>query len=144
MNRLKILFQSFCITTTAALFGMILSLEIINRQVTVRLIDLWGLMLAAFLIMFWYEVVYHYLEGIHIGNWTRNILHYIGTSFILIEIGRKLEWLGLQENKNVIVFWGIITFIYIIACKLITCYNNKLSKDINEALERYREDKEKE
>lgn len=146
MSRVKQFIQQFCASVTGALLGMILSTGLLNEgsiyNVTFRLIDLLGLLFASFWITLLLQIIYAKESDSKMINWIKIILHYVGTLIILFFIANKLEWIGINENKNILTFAGIVTGIYIIVWAMIVQVNYQTSKQINEALTRYKNRKE--
>ena len=139
MEKLKAFFQSFCVITTGALLGMIISLELIDHQIRVRVIDLCGLMIISFLAIVLKCTVRVLGERIRNFDKVGSVVHYIGTMGILILIGKKLEWIGLDQNRHIVTFFIIITFIYAMVLLVRKIIDYRTSQNINDALQHYRQ-----
>ena len=138
MARVKQFGYQFCISTTGSLVGMILTVQLINASTTIRVIDLWGLLLANFLIILLVQMIYGAESHSRLSNGIRIGLHYIGTLAILFTIAYKLQWLEIDKGKNILPFGGIISIIYLLAAIMITISGYHTSNEINEALNRYK------
>ena len=137
MERIKQFIHQFCISTTGSLIGMIITVQFINPSTRLRLIDLWGLVIANFLIIGLLQVLFIIESSSKWGSTIRFILHYLGTMAILFGIAYKLQWLGIDQNQNRLFYGGVISIIYFIARILIIKYSYDTSKEINQALMRY-------
>ena len=127
----------FSLSSTGSLIGMILSIVLFQRGVAVRVGDLVGLLVANFFIIGLSNVLYGDEKNSKLENTIKIGIHYIATVLILYGIGRKLQWVRLDLNENIVPYIAIITMIYIGVCVISYSGNYQTSKKINKALSEY-------
>lgn len=137
MDKFKHFIVRFCISTTFALIGMLVSILLFQRDTNIRIIDIMGIMVASFLIIGLSYVFYEDKGKSRLENSIKIFIHYVATVLILYIVGRRLQWLRLDLNHHILSFIGIVTLIYGGVWFITTSANYKTSKKINEALGEY-------
>ena len=141
MDTVKEFINRFCVSVTGSLIGMIISVSI---QITspigyMRIIDLWGLLGANLLIILVSQIMDQKETTSKREGKIKQFVHYLCTLGILSFIAHKLEWIKLDEFKNVLIFSGVIFIIHTAVSGILYWNVYKTSKDINHALSRYQQ-----
>lgn len=138
MKRLKQIIQQFCVACTGGLICMVTTTFLLSKDDTnIDCKSLMALLFICLLSILLLQALWIVESRSRLGYWVRFILHYVGTSFLILGTGRKLSWLGLDENKNIPIFLASITIIYGIIAVVMVSENYQMAHQINEAIIRH-------
>lgn len=138
MKRLKQIIQQFCVACTGGLICMVTTTFLLSKDDTnIDCKSLMALLFICLLSILLLQALWIVESRSRLGYWVRFILHYVGTSFLILGTGRKLSWLGLDENRNIPIFLASITIIYGIIAVVMVSENYQMAHQINEAIIRH-------
>lgn len=138
MKKLKQIIQQFCIACTGGLICMVTTTLLLSKENTsIDCKSLMALLFISILSILLLQALWFVESKSKLGYWVRFILHYVGTTFLILGTGRKLSWLGLDENRNIPIFLASITIIYGIIAVVMVSENYQMAHQINEAIIRH-------
>lgn len=141
-QQLKMVIKFFCIICTGSVFGAAVCTSFTKSKITIHANILWQILLLSLLMASLTLIYYSSKELSKKSYLLRTFIHYLGVNAIMIIGGMKFGWIGPGEPVSAKLFVIMVTVIYLAITGGNYCYNERISRKLNDALSSYHQKKQ--